>query len=142
MRLVEVRVNLDCEVLYELLHERTPEQSISHKAMPTTAEHEKFVASRPYFAWYLIWVKSWSRMVLPKAVGSIYLSNQREVGVSIYNDFKSKGYGTEAIKKLMELHPGKFFFNINPMNYSGRVFLQEQFGAKLIQHTYIINGDK
>ena len=61
------------KLLYDLLSERTPEESISHKSMPTYPEHEKFVQSNPYFAWYLIDVDG-------QFVGSIYLSKQREIG--------------------------------------------------------------
>ena len=133
MRLTEVRVNIDCDVLYELLKERTPEQSISHKEMPSWDDHLDFIASRPYFAWYLIWADS-------DVVGAIYLTKQREIGIGIFKEFKSKGYGTEAVKKLMELHPGKFYANINPDNFASRMFFQEQFGAKLIQHTYVLSS--
>lgn len=131
MRLTEVRINLDYDVLYKLLQERTPEQSISHKEMPTKADHIKFIASQPYEVWYLI---QWEGM----CIGSIYLSKQREIGINIFSRSKNKGHGTLAVKMLMELHPGKFYANINPLNYSARMFLQEQFGAKLIQNTYEI----
>jgi len=120
-------------LLYVLLEERTPEQSISHKDMPRWDEHNKFIASNPYAAWYLI-------LKDKNAVGSIYLSKQREIGISIYGQHKSKGYGTDAVKKLMELHPGKFYANINPDNYASRMFFQEQFGAKLLQHTYVLSS--
>ena len=135
MRLTEVRVNrFDCEVLYELLKERTPEQSISHTEMPTMRQHKMFVASQPYFAWYLI------EGLDCEILGAIYLTHQREIGIGIFKEFKSKGYGTEAVKKLMELHPGKFYANINPDNFASRMFFQEQFGAKLIQHTYVLSS--
>ena len=40
--------------LYALLEERTPEMSISHKAMPTFQQHARFVRDIPYAAWYLV----------------------------------------------------------------------------------------
>ena len=133
MRLTEVRVNLDAQVLYDLLKEKTPEQSISHTEMPTMRAHKMFVASRPYLAWYLIWVEG-------VAIGAIYLTYNREIGIGIFKGLKSRGYGTQAVKKLMELHPGKFYANINPDNYASRMFFQEQFGAKLLQHTYVLSS--
>ena len=42
------------ETLWELLQERTPAQSISHKEMPTFKQHKKFVDSKPYAVWYMI----------------------------------------------------------------------------------------
>jgi hypothetical protein len=41
-------------MLFDLLRERTPEQSISHKVMPTFDEHSAFYHSIPYAAWYAI----------------------------------------------------------------------------------------
>ena len=34
--------------LYQLLGERTPDQSISHKEMPSIGEHIRFLESNPY----------------------------------------------------------------------------------------------
>src|SRR5947209_13937485 len=55
--------------LYQLLQERTPEQSISHKEMPSWDEHVAYIAKRPVPHWYLIEAGGpW--------VGSIYLSRR------------------------------------------------------------------
>ena len=67
----------DARVLYELLSERTPEQSISHKRMPPLAEHAAFVLDhmthQPHYqAWYTIHTD--------EVVGSIYLTHMREIG--------------------------------------------------------------
>jgi len=115
-------------ILYELLAERTPEQSISHKAMPTWAEHRAFVESKPYLAWYLIRVDD-------AFVGAIYLSKQREIGVSIFRDQQRKGYARAAVLELMRLHPGKFLANVNPKNEASRK-LWESLGFNLLQVTY------
>jgi hypothetical protein len=54
MRLVSVYDVPDAEdILYVLLEQRTPEQSISHRKMPTLPEHRAFIKSKPYLAWYL-----------------------------------------------------------------------------------------
>ncbi len=42
------------KVLYDLLKERRPAESISHRRMPSWEEHCRFVDSRPYQFWYLI----------------------------------------------------------------------------------------
>jgi RimJ/RimL family protein N-acetyltransferase len=134
MRLVDVYdspgySSSDCrQVLWDLLAERTPEQSISHKWMPTPEEHEAFVKSRPYLAWYLIEVHGCIR-------GACYLSKQREIGVAVLKDFRGSGFGHRAVQLLMGRHPGKFLANVNPANIpSANLFKSLGFG--LIQHTY------
>ena len=46
--------NSDARFLYLLLMERDPKTNISHRKMPTYNEHRKFIASKPYKAWYVI----------------------------------------------------------------------------------------
>ena len=120
-------------ILYELLKEREPEQSISHKQLPSFDEHVEFIDGFPYLVWYLIWTEHWA-----KSVGAIYLTPQREIGIGIFKSERGKGYATEAVKMLMQLHPGRFLANINPENYASRMFFTEQFDAKLIQNTFEI----
>lgn len=114
--------------LYQLLAERTPEQSISHRRMPTMGAHRAFVERRPYAHWYEILGDGVS-------VGAIYLSKQREIGVSIFQVHQRKGFGRAAVIELMSLHPGKFLANVSPANEASRK-LWESLGGKLIQVTY------
>lgn len=120
-------------VLYRLLKERTPFQSISHDSMPEWEEHQNFIESNPYLHWYIIENDS-------NVVGSMYLSKEREIGISIFNFYKKRGYGTEAVNLLVNLHPGKFLANINQNNKAGIKFF-EQFGAELIQNTYLMRSE-
>ena len=96
-------------MLYELLSERTPEQSISHKAMPTKDEHLAFFYSKPYGAWYAIHDGSF-------LVGAVYLTRQREIGVGVLKAHRGQGLARQAITELMRLHPGRHLANINPQN--------------------------
>lgn len=114
--------------LYDLLAERTPEQSISHKMMPTWEEHERFTCSAPYLAWYVIEDVGYLR-------GAIYLSKQREIGVGILRKHQRKGYARAAVLELMRLHPGRFLANVNPKNEASRK-LWESLGFNLLQVTY------
>lgn len=116
------------EVLYSLLEERTPEQSISHREMPSFDEHIDFVDSEPYLAWYFIVDNG-------ETVGTIYLTKQREIGISIFNKYQRLGIGKRAVMELMARYPGKFLANINPDNDVSIKFFA-QFGAKHIQNTY------
>ncbi len=63
------------EFLYEMLGERDESINISHKKMPTFAEHRKFVNSNPYREWDII---STDVMV---PVGYICLTKNNEIGV-------------------------------------------------------------
>jgi RimJ/RimL family protein N-acetyltransferase len=115
-------------VLYRLLEERTPEQSISHKKMPEYKQHLDFVESRPYRAWYLC-------LIDKVPVGAVYLTLQREIGVFIFKAEQGKGYGEQAVKMLMEKWPGRFLANVNPQNKASMAMFTK-LGFNLIQNTY------
>lgn len=115
--------------LYELLKERTPEQSISHRAMPTLEEHAQFVRSKPYFAWYLI-------MVGDEWAGTCYLTHDSEIGIHIKDGYRGNGYGAQAVSALMTKWPRKrYLANINPANAPSIAFF-EKLGARHIQSTF------
>ena len=130
MRLRNVHNEPDAvDVLWHLLSERRPDQSISHKQMPTPQQHRDFIASNPYHAWYLIDIGEWA--------GACYLTRQREIGIGILKKHHGFGYGRMATQLLMEKHPGQFLANVNPNNHaSARMFTE--LGFNLIQHTYAI----
>lgn len=135
MRLIDVRMHpRAAPILYSLLEERTPEQSISHRHMPSIAEHNAFVANyggphEPYFYWGLIDVNG-------TIVGHIYLTRRNEIGIQIYNRHQGKGHGTEAVQLLMRLFGKReYLANINPFNQASiAMFMKLGFG--LCQLTY------
>lgn len=116
--------------LYGLLRERLdePTRNISHKKLPSLAEHAAFVRSDPYAAWYLIEVEG-------TPVGAIYLSKLREIGIHIRRKWRAKGYGKAAVLALMEQYPGKFLANINPANAESTRFFQS-LGFVHVQNTF------
>jgi len=118
------------DILYSLLQERTPNQSISHKQMPTMDEHVNFILDKPYKAWYLI-------VYQDMIVGSAYLTKQNEIGIGIFKAFRRRGFGINAVKLLMEKHEGPFLANINPNNKGSRKMFKT-LGGDLIQVTYKI----
>ena len=113
--------------LYDLLAERTPEQSISHHAMPTYNDHVLFVRSGPYRQWYLIMALEY--------VGSIYLSHRSEIGVSVFRRHQRKGYARAAVLQLMAKHPGPYYANVNPEN-AASIALWESLAFRHLQSTY------
>lgn len=129
MRLVPVgSEKRSVDILYALLAERTPEESISHVEMPTLDKHRKFVKSNPYQFWALIQINH-------IYVGCVYISKQRELGISIFKEHRGKGYATKAIKMAMDKFPGRFLANVNPKNQKS-ADLFKKLGFHLVQHTY------
>ena len=119
------------EILYELLAERTPAQSISHKEMPTFTAHEQFVESRPYAVWYFITTDEDTSTPL----GNVYLTPDKEIGIQIFREFQMNGHGTAALDVLYSIHKGPFYANISPRNYVSQKFFEKE-GFTHIQNTY------
>lgn len=122
----------DHKFLYQLLKERDLHANISHRKMPTFNEHVKFVMSKPYTKWCLIYHNN-------KKAGSIYLSKQDEIGLFLKKDMQGKNIGSEALRLLTKNNPRpRYLANVAPKNYrSIKFFKKNRF--KLIQHTYEFN---
>lgn len=119
----------DFRFLFNLLKERDPNANISHKKMPTYLEHVKFVKSKPYSRWYII-LKSKTK------VGSIYLSNDNEIGIFLKKIYSGKGYGSEALGMLIEKNPkSRYLANVSQKNSNSINFFRNK-GFKLIQYTF------
>lgn len=119
----------DCLFLYELLKERDPRVNISHKKMPSFAQHVKFVLSKPYTKWYVI-------IEDKKDVGSVYLTKNNEIGIFIKKNIQGKGIGFKALKLLMEKNPrNKYLANVSPKNKKSILFFKNN-RFSLIQYTY------
>jgi len=113
MALVDVYCDLNAiPFLYELLRQRDIDTvSLSHRVMPTVADHIEFYRSKPYRGWFIV-------MADDVRVGSAYITNREEIGIDIRKSDQRKGYGAWAVKELMRRHPipNKFIANINPKN--------------------------
>ncbi len=130
---LELRIvtNADTDFLYALLSDRDPIVNISHRKMPTMAEHARFVETWPsvYEAWYLI-------LQSGKAIGSTYLTYAGEIGLFLFKEAQGKGIGAEALGLLKSLHrKTRYLANIAPGNEVSARFFERQ-GFKPIQHTY------
>lgn len=119
----------DYRFLYDLLKERDPSANISHRETPTFQNHVKFVKSKPYSKWYVILINN-------KKVGSIYLTKQNEIGLSIKKEKWSKGLGRRSLKLMIEQNPReRYLANISPKNKRSMKFFKKN-GFRLIQFTY------
>lgn len=123
------------QLLYDLMAEREAHQNISHKSQPSFEGHLAFVASRPYEAWYLIVDDASPSERVPNAVGSIYLSKAREVGIFIFKAHMHQGFGKAALALLRCAHPGRILANVATGNAVSQRFFALH-GGKLIQVTY------
>ena len=119
----------DIKFLYTQLKERDSKINISHKKMPSYTQHTKFVLSKPYSKWYIIFYNN-------KKIGNAYLSKLNEIGIFILKSFKIKGIGNIVLKKLLKMNPrSRYLANVNPKNTKSSDFFKRN-GFKLIQHTY------
>ena len=119
----------DAKFLYGLLKERESDVNISHKKMPTYAQHIKFIESKPYSKWYIIRLGN-------QKIGSAYLSKQNEIGIFITKNMHAKKLGTTTLNILIKKNRRKrYLANINPKNKKSISFFKKN-GFELIQHTF------
>ena len=127
---------------WQLLLERPTEANISHSILPTPDEHEDFVAHHPYRVWLVIAVDGVS-------VGALYLTMMNEVGIAILAAHRRKGYGTAAVRKIIDAWPPlakqtgvrneHYIAHVAPENVkSMKMFTQ--MGARLLNLTYQFGG--
>lgn len=131
--------------LYQLLGERRPEVSISHKAMPSYSEHGAFVRSNPYAGWWVI-LKRGRYEGDPSPyehdlVGACYITKMGEIGIQISRVHQRRGYARTALNTLIEMHRGqRLLANIAPGNEASRK-LFDGFGFKHIQNTFELGSE-
>jgi RimJ/RimL family protein N-acetyltransferase len=130
------------ELTYRLLKERPAEANISHTTMPTFEQHQAYLLSNPYQAWYAIVDED---AQTGQFVGAILLTKRNEIGIGILKEHRRKGYARAAVSLIMRMHDpapaipgerrGSFLANINPDNHAS-IWLFTSLGARLIQYTY------
>ena len=119
----------DIRFLYNQLKERESIINISHKKMPTYTEHLKFVLSKPYSKWYIIFYKN-------KKIGNTYLTKTNEIGIFISKSIKVKGIGKIVLEEIIKMNPrSRYLANVSPKNDKSSIFFKKN-GFKLIQYTY------
>ena len=120
----------DLKFLFNHLKERDPREKISHKKMPTYDEHVKFVLSKPYSKWYIIFERN-------KKIGSVYLTKADELGLHLKKEYFRESLLKEILESLMKSEPNKrFVFNVSPRNKKFMKFLQKN-GYMISQQTVV-----
>jgi len=126
---IKLITSKDSKFLFQLLSKRKINESISHKKMPNFSQHLKFISSKPYSKWYIIFHQN-------KKIGSIYLSKQNEIGLFLIDIKSENEIRWIAIKLLMQKNPRhRYLANINPKNKKMSNFYKKN-SFNLIQHTY------
>ena len=129
--LKEVRTS-DCLFLYELLTARKSNVNISHKKLPTYVKHVKFVMSKPYSKWYIIYRAT-------EKIGSVYITKQDEIGIHFKEKNITNKIRSKVLKMIIKKNPrDRYLININSSNTKMKKFLKNE-GFELIQHTYEIS---
>ena len=124
----------DVLFLYDLLKIRDPLANISHKKMPSYDEHVNFILSNPYAVWYIIEYEG-------KNIGSIYLSKQDEIGISLFDNLLYDKIGKNIIKFLMKNNPRKrYLAKISPRNKKLQNFFVNN-GFTGLEYTYEITTE-
>ena len=119
----------DYEFLYKLLKERDPKNNISHKKIPTFSQHVKFIKSKPYSKWYVIYVDK-------EKCGTVYLSELNEIAFQLKKEFCYKKIESCILKLIMKKSPhSRYLANVSPNNKKKIDFFKKN-GFKLIQYTY------
>jgi len=119
----------DYEFLYELLKERDSKNNISHKKMPTFPQHVKFIKSKPYSKWYIIYANK-------KKCGTVYLTGLNEIAFQLKKEFYHKKIELYVLKLIMKKNPrSRYLANISPNNKKKIDFFKKN-RFKLIQYTY------
>ena len=128
IKLKQVTKN-DALFLYDLLKNKDPNANISHKKMPSYDEHVEFVMSKPYTNWYIIEYDK-------KNVGTIYLSKQDEIGISINKDYEYDQIVKSALELLMKLNQRKrYLANTSSKDVRSQEFLLKN-GFTSLEYVY------
>jgi RimJ/RimL family protein N-acetyltransferase len=122
--------------LYTHLEERPPEACISHQIMPAWEQHEAFVQSQPYAAWWLVYRKE-PGFADEVCIGNAYVTRAREIGITIDEAHRRQHSASVIIQKIMEMHQprGPFWANVAPDNKASHA-LFASLGFRLVQLTY------
>ena len=123
--------NSDIKFLYILLKDRDPKTNISHREMPNFNDHKKFVLSKPYSKWHIIYYK------LTK-IGSIYISKQNEIGINLKKQYDLESIKKRVLNEIISMNPNtNYFANVSSKNKKGIKFFEKN-GWNLIQKTFEI----
>ena len=124
------------EILFDLLNKR--KHSVSHVDMPSWSEHDEFVKTNPYRAWYLIKDNE-------NYIGTVYLTNENHISISFpYSNYSGVDevlswviQNHKPLKGIKSVRPDCYQINI-PASDVGFMALLDNMGYDQAQVTYLI----
>jgi hypothetical protein len=120
---------LDYAFLYQLLKKRESNDNISHKKIPTYLDHVKFIKSKPYSKWYVVFFDK-------KKCGTIYITELNEIAFHLKKEYQDIELQKVILKLIMEKNPtSRYLANISPKNKNKIDFFKKN-GFKIVQFTY------
>ena len=122
--------------MYELLLDR--KNSISHTDIPSLDEHNKFVLSYPYVAWYLIYKSE-------KLVGSLYVHSDNSIGLNVNQSTKEDvseiisfiKANHKPLPSVKSVRRRDFFMNVSSDN-GDLIKCLQQLGKEEIQRSFVV----
>ena len=122
--------------LYELLLDR--KNSISHTDIPSLNEHNKFVLSHPYIAWYLIYKSK-------RLVGSLYVRSDNSIGLNVNQSTKEDvseiisfiKANHKPLPSVKSVRRGEFFMNVSSDN-GDLIKCLQHLGKEEIQRSFVV----
>lgn len=118
----------DAPILYKLLQQRSDYVNISHRSMPSYANHIRFIRNNPYKEWKIIFNNGLND------VGAYYITDKNEIGIFIKKEYQNRGIGKQVLDHILS-KPGRYLANINPRNKLSQDLFKKK-GFKIIQYTY------
>ncbi|MCY6383765.1 hypothetical protein [Hoeflea prorocentri] len=125
--------------LYRLLKSR--KHGISHKQNPSFVEHDEFVRTHPYRAWFLV-------QDAGNCIGSVYLHADNSIGIHL-EDGKLDEHLKPVLHEIMQrfeplpavksVRNGSFSINVAPTD-SALMAALEKHGLAVAQVTYIVGA--
>lgn len=116
-------------ILFDLLKGRPAHMNISHKRLPSLADHRRFIQSKPYKQWlFVLWQD--------RIIGSLYLSKLNEIGIFLFKPFRGK----EALVVrafLSKNSERRFLVNVSLKNKAYQKMFR-RLGFRRIQNTYCL----
>jgi len=134
----------DWPLLLAIFKDRPKESRITSagKKTPSTQEHIDFVGTLPYRYWYFISVNK-------RMVGELHVTFLNEIGLSLFEKERCRGYGADALRQFIAKHKplpaltsrrrGEWLVNIAKGNILGKLFFSRM-GFRPIQETWIYHG--
>ena len=133
--LIRVKKNEEhIRTLYKILEKRSI--NISHRSLPSYADHKRFVLAHPYRFWYLISENN-------NFIGNTYILRSNSVGITLLNEIErvTPVIITEIMKRhkplseIKSVRTATFDFNASPNNVD-YISALKKMGAKLTQVTF------